>query len=185
MIGMLKDDDKPKLKYRMILVGGLPAGILGLDELIIALIKLGFTPEAEDLGDKLVNGIRKQNYIPKPAIDEYRQALLREFKSAFALREGSERKITKDYGTWEGHPREHIPWFPSIAPQLCNGCGNCIDVCPKNVFAMDGTGRGVVVEPFLCIVGCCFCKSACTPRAILMPNREMLDQYRFNYLARS
>jgi hypothetical protein len=27
-------------------------------------------------------------------------------------------------------------------------------------------------------VGCCFCKSACDPQAILMPQREMLDQYR-------
>ena len=168
------------LKYRMILVGGLPAGILGLDELIEVLIESGCKPEDENLGDKLVSGVRKHNFIPKPAVEDYRQAFLLEFQNAYSRYENGERSLTKVYGLWEGHPREHIPWFPSIAPELCDGCGKCIEVCPKSVFAQDGSGRVVVVEPFLCIVGCCFCKSACDPQAILMPKREILDQYRFN-----
>ena len=60
----------------------------------------------------------------------------------------------------------------------CNGCGKCIEVCPKDVFVQNENGKVVVVEPFLCIVGCCFCKSACDPEAIMMPKREMLDHYR-------
>jgi NAD-dependent dihydropyrimidine dehydrogenase PreA subunit len=169
-----------ELKYRMILVGGLPAGILGLDELIKALIDSGSTPADQDLGDKLIDGVRRHNFIPKPAVVDYRQALLREFQNSYSLYENGERKLSKDYGLWEGHPREHIPWFPSIAPQLCNDCGKCIEVCPKDVFAEDESGHVAVVEPVLCIVGCCFCKSACDPQAILMPKREILDHFRFN-----
>jgi len=39
----------------------------------------------------------------------------------------------EDYGTWRGHPREPIPWFPTIAEDLCNGCGACLDFCSFGV----------------------------------------------------
>lgn len=170
-----------ELKYRMIFVGLQPAGLLGLDELIESLIESGCTPEDEDLSDKLVSGIREHNFIPKPAVEHYRQALQREFQMAYTLHEDGKGSLVRDYGTWEGHPREHIPWFPSVAPEVCNGCGKCIKICPKDVLALDKTGKAFVIEPFLCIVGCCFCRSACDPHAIHLPKREMMDQYRFNH----
>ena len=167
-----------ELKYRMINVGGVPAGILGLDEVFSELIEADRQPEDEGTGDRLIAGVRRHNFIPKPAVDDYRQALLREYQSYYRSYQDGQGGLSKDYGQWEGHPREHIPWFPSIALELCDGCGKCIEVCPKDVFMKNEKGAVVVIEPFLCIVGCCFCKSACEPQAILMPNREMLDQYR-------
>ncbi len=80
-------------------------------------------------------------------------------------------------GSGKGTPGTN-PWFPTVSLELCTGCGKCLEVCPKDVFEATKDGKVEVVEPFLCIVGCCMCKSACDPRAILMPERSMLDQYR-------
>jgi NAD-dependent dihydropyrimidine dehydrogenase PreA subunit len=166
------------LSYRMIFIAGAPAGLLGLNELFKDLNDAGVHPHNLDAGDRLINGIRQHNYIPKPALENYRQALLAEYSRFHQEQSGSAGTAVRDYGTWEGHPREQIPWFPTVSAVLCNGCGKCLDVCPKEVFAKTEDGKVEVVEPFLCIVGCCFCKSACDPEAILMPQKEMLDAFR-------
>lgn len=166
------------LSYRMIYIGGAPAGLLGVDELFNVLFEAGMTPGDENLGEKLIKGVKKHNFVPKPAIKDYQDVLLREYLKYYHARTGGDAPVTRDYGQWEGYPREHIPWFPTVSEELCNGCGKCIEVCPKDVFQQLENGKVMVVEPFLCIVGCCFCKSACDPKAILMPQREMLDQYR-------
>jgi NAD-dependent dihydropyrimidine dehydrogenase PreA subunit len=162
----------------MIHIGGVPAGLLGIDELFNELFDLGATPENDDIGKRLMTGIKKHNFVPKPAQEDYQQTLVREYRAFYQNRTGNKKVGFRDYGTWEGHPREHIPWFPVVSPDLCNGCEQCLEVCPKDVFEMDENSKAVVAEPFLCIVGCCFCKSACDPKAILMPDREMLNQYR-------
>ncbi|MDF1519797.1 MAG: 4Fe-4S binding protein [Brevefilum sp.] len=167
-----------KLSYRMIYIAGAPAGLLGVDELFNALFDTGLTPNDENLREKIIKGVKKHNFVPKPAIKDYQDVLLREYLKYYQACTGGDAPVTRDYGLWEGHPREHIPWFPTVSEELCNGCGKCIEVCPKDVFQQLENGKVMVVEPFLCIVGCCFCKSACDPKAILMPQREMLDQYR-------
>lgn len=167
-----------KLSYRMLFIANAPAGLLGLTELFNELYHAGITPQDEDIGHKLIMGVRQHNFVPKPAMDDYKLVLKREYQKFYQLKTGGKGAVVKDYGQWEGFPREQIPWFPTVSADLCNGCGNCLEVCPKDVFEMDDAGKAVVVEPFLCIVGCCFCKSACDPEAILMPMREMLDQYR-------
>jgi len=166
------------LSYRMIYIGGAPAGLLGLDELFSELFDAGVIPNDENIGEKIIKGVKKHNFVPKPAIEDYKDVLLREYLKYYQARSGGQSPAARDYGRWEGYPREHIPWFPTISEELCNGCGNCIEVCPKDVFFQKENGKVIVIEPFLCIVGCCFCKSACDPEAILMPQREMLDQYR-------
>ena len=166
------------LSYRMVYIGGAPAGLLGLDELFTELFDAEITPNDEAIGDKIIKGVKKHNFVPKPAIKDYQDVLRREYLKYYLTRTGGESPVTRDYGQWEGYPREHIPWFPTVSEELCNGCGKCIEVCPKDVFEQQENGKVIVIEPFLCIVGCCFCKSACDPEAILMPQREMLDQYR-------
>lgn len=166
------------LSYRMIMIGNVPAGILGLDELFGKLLESGCTPEGTKTAEKLILGVRKHNFIPSPALEDYKEVLLREYSQHFRTRMSGRTVKARDYGQWEGYPREQIPWFPAVSEDLCNGCGKCIEVCPKDVFLQREDGKVSVVEPFLCIVGCCFCKSACDPEAIMMPNREMLDQYR-------
>jgi NAD-dependent dihydropyrimidine dehydrogenase PreA subunit len=166
------------LSYRMLMIDGVPAGLLGLAELFDAIYEADHHPDDENIGEVLIQGLRKHNFIPKPAIAAYNQVIIREFRTYYQKRTGGSDLVAQDYGTWEGYPRENIPWFPTISGELCDGCGKCLEVCPKVVFTIDEIGKAVVVEPFLCIVGCCFCKSACDPGAILMPNREMLDHYR-------
>jgi len=166
------------LSYRMVKIGNAPAGLLGLEELFNELHQSGCSPEDSSTADKLISGVRKHNFVPRPALEDYKEGLLREYHYYYQTRMSGRVVKARDYGQWEGYPREQIPWFPAVSEGLCNGCGKCIDVCPKDVFLQDEDGKVSVVEPFLCIVGCCFCKSACDPEAILMPNRKMLDQYR-------
>ena len=76
-----------------------------------------------------------------------------------------------------GYPREHIPWFPTISEALCTQCGACKDICARPVFDWDENGKIWVAEPFLCLVGCCFCKSVCEPKALFFPGQELLKNY--------
>jgi NAD-dependent dihydropyrimidine dehydrogenase PreA subunit len=168
----------PSLSYRMLYVGTAPAGFLGLEELFNELSQAGATPKDADIGDKLLSGVKKNNFIPKPAANDFKTALLREFVKFYTARKGGKAIVARNYGEWEGYPRENIPWFPTISMDLCDGCEECMKICPKEVFEKGDNGKVIVVEPFLCIVGCCFCKSACKPKAILMPLRDMLDTYR-------
>ena len=164
--------------YRMLQIGGAPAGLIGLDELFEALYDEGCQPSDEDIAQRLIKGVRQHNFIPKPALSDYKTVLMREYQQYHQQRSGGEPTAPRDYGQWQGIPREQIPWFPTVSAELCNGCGNCFEICPKDVFVMDEAGKAVVVEPFLCIVGCCLCKGVCDPAAILMPEKSMLDTYR-------
>jgi len=44
------------LSYRMLQIGGQPAGLLGLEELFSALYEEGLTPSQQDIQEHLVNG---------------------------------------------------------------------------------------------------------------------------------
>ena len=166
-----------ELSYRMVQIGGVPAGLLGLQELFAELNKAGMIPADEDILEILINGVREHNFIPKSAVKDYETALLNLYQQFYQSQVKGDAVVALDYGFWNGHPRENIPWFPVVSAELCNGCGKCLEVCPKDVFQLDKTQKAIVVEPFLCIVGCCFCKSACDPQAILMPDRTMLNQF--------
>ena len=167
-----------KLSYRMLQIGGAPAGLLGLDEVFTELFGEDCAPELTETQERLIKAIRKHNFIAKPALEEYKAVLSREYQRYYEQRTAGREVPPKNYGTWQGIPREQIPWFPTVSAELCNGCGKCIEVCPKDVFKMNSENVVEVMEPFACIVGCCFCKSACDPHAILMPEKSMLDHYR-------
>jgi NAD-dependent dihydropyrimidine dehydrogenase PreA subunit len=167
-----------KLSYRMLYIGGAPAGLIGLEELFAKLFEAGMTPGDATFGDELIKGIRQHNFVPKPAVDEYLVVLKREYAKYYKGRSGGKATVAKNYGTWQGHPRETIPWFPTISSELCNGCGACLELCAHNVYERDENGKVIVVDPFSCIVGCCFCKSVCNPKALLFPSQELLNNYR-------
>lgn len=167
-----------KLSYRMLYIGTAPAGLLGLEELFKELYEQDVTPADAALGDMLLKGVRKHNFVPKPAVEDYAAALKREYIKYYKMRVGGKAVVAKNYGTWQGHPREHIPWFPTIATDLCNNCGACLELCAYGVYDKDEKGNIFVIDPFSCIVGCCFCKSVCEPKAILFPSQELLNNYR-------
>ena len=167
-----------KLSYRMVQIGGVPAGLQGLDEAYAELFEAQCDPADTETLNRLIKAVKQHNFIPRPAIEDYKAVLGRDYQRYYAQRSQGQAVAPKQYGTWQGIPREQIPWFPTVSPDLCNGCGKCIEVCPKAVFQMNEDQVAEVIDPFDCIVGCCFCKSACDPQAILMPEKSMLDQYR-------
>lgn len=55
-----------------------------------------------------------------------------------------------------GIPREKIPWYPVINPDLCTNCGACINFCANEVFS-PGDSSPEVINPMNCVVGCSAC----------------------------
>ncbi|NTU96191.1 MAG: ferredoxin family protein [Chlorobiaceae bacterium] len=81
-------------------------------------------------------------------------------------------------------PREEIPWYPTIKPDLCNGCGDCKVLCKPGVFELgepDPTGihrpKLVVCHPWNCLVLCDRCVPICTSGAIVLPKKEDFEKY--------
>ncbi|MGV8049491.1 MAG: ATP-binding protein [Anaerolineaceae bacterium] len=168
----------PPLSYRMLNVASVPAGLLGLEELFAELYAQGLTPMDEKLTDQLIAGVRQHNFIPKPAVEDYSNALRMEYARFYHQKQQGKAVVAHNYGTWRGYTREQIPWFPTISGDLCTNCGACLELCARDVYERDENGRVWVAEPFLCLVGCCFCKSVCEPKALLFPGQEMLKNYR-------
>lgn len=159
---------------RTILVGRFPVSLVGLDEIFEELYQEGKSP-SDDLKGFLLSRVKVQNYIPPKAEDEYAQALLREYKKFCRAKEGKEEAVRVVPRTWQGVPREQIPWFPTVYDDLCDGCRKCVEFCPYDVFAWDEeTDRPQVANPLNCIVGCTACTRICAPGAITFPPSTML-----------
>jgi NAD-dependent dihydropyrimidine dehydrogenase PreA subunit len=167
-----------KLSYRQILVGQRPAGMQGLDEMFAELYEQDRQPDEPGLGSELIARTRVHNYVPRPAVDDFAHALLREYRKYVDQRAEGRSPQPVDYGTWRGYPREHIPWFPTVATELCDGCGVCLRLCKNSVLTATSDGKVGVVEPFGCVVGCSSCADICKPGAITFPPRTILDTFR-------
>ena len=65
-------------------------------------------------------------------------------------------------------PPKQMPWF---MPFMCEGCGDCIEVCPQGGIQLLGLDRKVPVAwlmaPEYCI-GCAKCADACQCSAVQM-----------------
>ncbi|HNQ62931.1 MAG TPA: 4Fe-4S binding protein [Syntrophorhabdaceae bacterium] len=55
---------------------------------------------------------------------------------------------------------------PYIKVQRCDGCGECIDTCPYDVFSLE-KGKIIVMNPEDCIE-CLSCIEQCAEKAIYM-----------------
>ena len=79
------------------------------------------------------------------------------------------------YGTWEGIPREEIPWHPTVDLEKCIGCKECFSFCSHKVYDWDGeTNKTKVAEPYNCVVGCSTCAGLCKAKAISFPPLTIL-----------
>lgn len=163
-------DNPDKLSYRQIRVGEFSVGLNGLNEIFSALRAEGHAPDTAAI-PLLLARVRQHNYIPSSAQEAYAEALLREF-GGFCACNGA-----ADYGVWRGHPRETIPWYPSISAGRCDGCGACLRFCPNGVFAQGGEGEVRVAAPFKCQVGCDACTRVCRPGAITFPPKSILEAF--------
>ncbi len=55
---------------------------------------------------------------------------------------------------------------PEVDLNKCEGCGNCIDVCPADVFEMEND-KASVTRPDDCL-DCGACAEECPPQAITL-----------------
>jgi NAD-dependent dihydropyrimidine dehydrogenase PreA subunit len=80
--------------------------------------------------------------------------------------------------TWNGIPRENVPWYPVIDLEKCQGCGVCVEFCSHGTYEMDeATGKPVVINPYHCVVGCSGCKPECPMGAISFPPLSILKEF--------
>jgi NAD-dependent dihydropyrimidine dehydrogenase PreA subunit len=75
--------------------------------------------------------------------------------------EGKEVLIMADIKTWES---EEIGCSISIDHELCNGDGECVEVCPTEVYEIvDGKSTAANIDE---CIECCACVEACPTDAI-------------------
>ena len=165
-----------KKKIKLILVGKDLIGLVGLDEIFENLYQMGEKPDTF-LKKELLNETKKHNYIPGGIEKKYEDALLREYKSFYeSKKKGEKVKENELEGTYQGIPRENIPWFPTVYEEKCNGCKECYDMCPTRVYIWDNDiNKPKVVHPLRCVVGCSGCAVICKLKAISFPPKSIID----------
>jgi CDP-4-dehydro-6-deoxyglucose reductase len=166
------------VKTRLINIEGKQVGIAGLDEILEELHQGGKEPDAS-LGDYLLGRLRKLNYIPPAKEEAYASVFQEQYRMFCDRKAGKTEPGEKGKGTWEGIPREEIPWFPSILDALCDGCQLCLKFCTFGVYEYEEKiNKVIVVNPFNCVVGCSGCAPQCKPKAIVFPPLEILETFR-------
>ena len=167
--------DPQPLSCRQVRVGRFIVGLSGLNEVFTALYAAGHDSD-ESIVPELMARVRQHNYIPPAGETDYAEALLREF-GRFCGQQAAGCGCATDYGTWRGHPRETIPWYPTVYADRCDGCRACLRFCAFGVYGTADDGRVEVVVPFKCVVGCSACARVCKPGAIAFPPREVLQAF--------
>ena len=163
-------------RIKLILVGKDLIGLVDLDEIFGKFYQMGKKPD-ELSKQNLLNETKKHNYIPKGIEKKYEDALLREYKSFCESKESGEKVKEKDQEeTYQGVPREAIPWFPTVYEEKCNGCKECYDMCPTRVFIWDEESKKPkAAYPLRCVVGCSGCAQICKPKAINFPQKSIVN----------
>jgi len=164
--------DDTRLSYRQVIIGRLPTGLSGLDELFESLCLAGTAP-TDELGAELVARAREHNYIPASSEGDFGAALVREYRKFHEQRQSGQTKKAAQ-NTWRGIPREQVPWFPMLDESLCDGCDKCLEFCSSEVYAKRDSGVVYVVQALNCVVGCDACARLCRHKAITFPPRAIL-----------
>jgi NAD-dependent dihydropyrimidine dehydrogenase PreA subunit len=71
--------------------------------------------------------------------------------------------------TWDGVPRNKIPWYPIIDYEKCISCEKCLEYCTLGVFEYEmkeGKKKIVIRNPNNCVVLCLGCDVICHVGAI-------------------
>ena len=85
--------------------------------------------------------------------------------------------------TYEGIPRNKIPWAPKINYKKCVSCEKCVDFCHMHAFGSEqenGKKKSVVKDQNACVVFCRGCEDICPAGAITHPSeketRKIIDK---------
>jgi len=170
-------------KTKIVLIGSQLIGLVGLDEIFEKLYKSNpMDPNSDQkpgkpVQGKLVSLARKDNYIPSKHEKIYAEALLREYSLYYQKKiSGLRDEGTASYGTYQGIPRENIPWYPTVYEEKCDGCKKCYDMCPVKVYFWDEKiNKPKVINPFACVVACTGCAEICKLKAISFPPLSILN----------
>ena len=166
------------MKSKLISIEGKLIGMIGLDEIFTELFEAGEKPSKE-LENRLLEKFKEHNYIPKAKEQSYAQAWLEEYEEFCDQKNQGVEEKAKSLGTWQGVPREEVPWFPTIMEDLCDGCKICLNFCSFGVYEYDEkTNKVRVANPFNCQVGCSICALKCKPTAISFPPLAILESFR-------
>jgi NAD-dependent dihydropyrimidine dehydrogenase PreA subunit len=166
------------MKTKLVTIEGKQIGIAGLDEVLDEFLKAGSLPD-EVLKKQMLKRLKEYNYIPPSKEETYASVFLDEFKKFCNRKQSKTAAGIKEPGTWQGIPREEIPWYPTILEDLCDGCNICLEFCSFRVYERDEESNKVkVVNPFNCQVGCSMCALKCKPKAILFPPLTVLETFR-------
>ena len=149
-------------------IGGTEVGIAGLDEVMDAALTQMDRPD-EEVKEILLNELTARNYVPSSVRADYVRALWTEYKK---LRGQRRDEVEESY---QGIPREEVPWFPRIDKSRCEGCSSCVEFCSQKVFEFFD-GKSQVVRPYNCLVGKSSCKVFCPDNAISFPTRVALKE---------
>lgn len=127
--------------FRQVLIGEQIVGLWGLEEMFDELRAQDRAPEP-DLAPLLLEGVERDNYVFPNAHPLYEEALLREYRRYWKeQQEGSQgaeqRPRRLSPRAWRGKAREQVPWYPSIYPERCDGCGDCLTFCEYDVYDWD------------------------------------------------
>jgi NAD-dependent dihydropyrimidine dehydrogenase PreA subunit len=166
------------MKSKLVTIDDKLIGITGIDEIFTELFEAGKKP-AKELENYLLEKFKEHNYIPRVKEQNYARILLEEYeKFCNGKNRGVEEKA-KNLGTWQGVPREEVPWFPTIMEDLCDGCKICLYFCSFGVYEYDEKANKVrVSNPFHCEVGCSMCAIKCKPKAIIFPPLAILEAFK-------
>lgn len=166
------------MKSKLVSIEGKLIGIVGVEEIFAELFEAGKKPN-KDLVGYLLARLKEHNYIPQAAEQSYANAFLQEYEKFCNSRSSSGKESVKKLKTWQGIPREEIPWFPTIMEELCDGCKACLIFCSFGVYEyVEETNKVKVANPFNCEVGCSTCALKCKPKAIAFPPLEILKVFK-------
>lgn len=166
------------MKTKLITIEGKQVGIVGLDEVFKGLYQSGNEAD-ESIKDFLLSRLKQLNYIPSAKEKAYASAFGEEYRKFCDCQKKMSGEEKKELGTWQGIPREEIPWFPTIIDDLCDGCGVCVKYCSFGVYEYDEKVNKVrVINPFNCMVGCSMCVLKCKPKAVIFPPLGILETFR-------
>jgi NAD-dependent dihydropyrimidine dehydrogenase PreA subunit len=121
----------------------------------------------DDIRTVLLAELKAHNYVPSSVEAEYLDALWKQYQT---LRRRRRDEVEESY---QGIPRDEIPWFPRIDESRCEGCSSCVEFCSQHVFEFFD-GKSQVVRPYNCLVGKSSCSAFCPDNAISFPARMEL-----------